>query len=254
MPRFGGLPDVAERRETGVLVHGETVIPYRVSRSARRKKTIAIKVAAATGVEVMAPRRATLAQIHEVVALRMAWIVKRLAEDGARPAAKRFIEGECMPYRGEDLPLRLREGSFQTAKVALADGAFCLSLPAGLSASGRAEAGGRAFRIWYREAAKHLVADSVARWAPIVGETPAAVYVRDQRARWGSCGADGTLRLSLRLAMLAPELLDYVVVHELCHLRYRNHAKVFWDAVAAVLPGHLERRAAIRAVSRRLPV
>jgi predicted metal-dependent hydrolase len=87
---------------------------------------------------------------------------------------------------------------------------------------------------------------SVARWAPVVGKRPSRVLVRNQKRQWGSCAPDGTLRLNWRLVLLDPELLDYVVVHELAHLRVRNHSPKFWSAVAEVLPDFKDRRKRLR--------
>jgi predicted metal-dependent hydrolase len=78
------------------------------------------------------------------------------------------------------------------------------------------------------------------------------VLIRNQRRRWGSCGGDGTLRFNWRLVHAARPLLDCVVVHELAHLAVRNHSSDFWAQVAQIMPDHLERRAALRAIGRRL--
>src|SRR5690349_16889241 len=89
---------------------------------------------------------------------------------------------------------------------------------------------------WYRRRARERIAQSVARWSPAVGVAATNVKIRDQRQRWGSCAPDGTFRSNWRIAMADGWLLDYVVVHELCHLRHRTHSREFWVAVEGVLP------------------
>lgn len=101
---------------------------------------------------------------------------------------------------------------------------------------------------WYRREARRELTRRAGCWAPVVGAAPARICVRDQRSRWGSCSARGTVSLSWRLVLLEPELADYVVVHELCHLRQMNHSPAFWAAVEAVLPDWRARRAALRAL------
>jgi len=99
-----------------------------------------------------------------------------------------------------------------------------------------------AIERWYREQAAEEFAARVARWAPEVGATPSRVLVRAQRRRWGSCAADGSLRLNWRLMLADLAIVDYVVVHELAHLLVPSHSPAFWDVVAQVLPDHRARR------------
>lgn len=77
------------------------------------------------------------------------------------------------------------------------------------------------------------------------------ITIRDQKTRWGSCSKKGTLSFNYRIALLAPELADYVIVHELCHLGAFNHSKQFWALVAQALPDHIVRRRAIKKHSLR---
>ena len=80
------------------------------------------------------------------------------------------------------------------------------------------------------------------------------VLVRDQRSRWGSCSSDGTLRFSWRLGMVAPDLIDSVVVHELAHLEVMNHSPAFWEVVLKAMPDARERRKRLNEVGRVLPL
>jgi predicted metal-dependent hydrolase len=103
-----------------------------------------------------------------------------------------------------------------------------------------------AFGRWYRARAAEDLAARVPSWSKAVGEQPTRVLVRDQTRRWGSCSADRTLRFNWRLAMAEPALIDYVVVHELVHLRHPNHGPGFWSAVHEVLPETPALRAKLR--------
>ncbi|HEX7557121.1 MAG TPA: M48 family metallopeptidase, partial [Leptolinea sp.] len=76
-----------------------------------------------------------------------------------------------------------------------------------------------------------------------IGVQPASISIRSQRTRWGSCSTRGTLSFNWRLIMAPPEVLDYVVVHELAHLKERNHSKKFWAVVALYCPHYLKYRA-----------
>ena len=100
----------------------------------------------------------------------------------------------------------------------------------------RAEA--RRAYLLHKEAARRFAYAAVARFAPAYGVKVAAISIRDQKTRWGSCSRNGRLSFNYRLAMLPPRLAEYVVVHELCHLLEFNHSPRFWAQVAKAVPEH----------------
>lgn len=94
-----------------------------------------------------------------------------------------------------------------------------------------------------RERAKSVLAQRTAYFARQIGVTYGRITVRDQKTRWGSCSQTGNLNFNFRLILAPLEVLDYVVVHELCHRRQMNHSAQFWQEVAQVLPNYRERKA-----------
>ena len=94
-----------------------------------------------------------------------------------------------------------------------------------------------------RERAKSVLAQRTAYFARQIGVTYGRITVRDQKTRWGSCSQAGNLNFNFRLILAPPEVLDYVVVHELCHRRQMNHSAQFWQEVAQVLPDYRARKA-----------
>ena len=94
-----------------------------------------------------------------------------------------------------------------------------------------------------RERAKSVLAQRTAYFARQIGVTYGRITVRDQKTRWGSCSQTGNLNFNFRLILAPPEVLDYVVVHELCHRRQMNHSAQFWQEVAQVLPDYRKRKA-----------
>lgn len=85
------------------------------------------------------------------------------------------------------------------------------------------------------------IPERVAHFAPLVGVTYGRITIRNQRTRWGSCSSRGNLNFNCLLMLTPPEVIDYVVVHELCHRKEMNHSQLFWNEVARVLPGYAEQ-------------
>ena len=105
-----------------------------------------------------------------------------------------------------------------------------------------------AFEAWYRERTALKLPPRVERIASLLGVRPKAILVRDQRSRWASCAADGTLRFNWRAVMAPPAVLDYLVAHELAHLRVRGHTPEYWAVVAQAAPDYRLRRERLREV------
>lgn len=90
----------------------------------------------------------------------------------------------------------------------------------------------------YRQAARDYFTKRCAYYRPFTGGNYTRITIRDQKTRWGSCSSTGTLSFNYRLMFAPPRVLDYVVVHELCHLTHMNHSRDFWDLVASVMPDY----------------
>ena len=128
-------------------------------------------------------------------------------------------------------------------------------MPIGLDESKRYDGIRKAFVQWYRQRAAQRLPQTVELWRKRMGwpEAP-GVLVRDQRQRWGSCAPDGTLRFNWRVVMLQPELAEYVVVHELAHLKVSSDSAEYWAQVSGLLPDAQQRRQRLREAGKMLPI
>ena len=149
-----------------------------------------------------------------------------------------------MPFLGQRLHLLLRDSAGRGSVRPLL-GALEVAIPTDLNGERRA-AVVAVLERWYREQADAELRARVGRFAAAMALTPPGVLVRAQRHLWGSCSPRGVVRFNWRLIMAPGGIVDYVVVHELCHLRHPHHQKSFWDAVGAVLPDYRFRRAELR--------
>ena len=236
------------------LALGNSEIEYTVKRSRRRKKTVQISISGGA-VVVSAPMRTPNREIQAIVQKRSGWILGKLAADAQQQPPLRLVTGDTLPYLGRELPLVVEEAGVRRPSARLDGDSLLVVLPLDLAEDERRDAVQGALVAWYRARAAELLADSVARWLPTMGLTEMPrVLVREQRTRWGSCSADGTLRFSWRLAMVEPELIDSVAVHELAHLEVMDHSPAFWEVMLRAMPDARERRKRLGEAGRRLPL
>ncbi|MGQ9675415.1 MAG: M48 family metallopeptidase [Chloroflexota bacterium] len=240
--------------ERGKVVFGNTKIEYIINRSKRRKKTVAIVLDRAEGVLVAAPAKLSKEQIRQVVLKRADWIVRKASEDVLHPRRKEFVSGESLLYLGREVRLFAELDGARRPSLRFDHWSFHLTLPAGLDGEKRREVAAAAVVGWYKDRASERLSQRVAHWAGVAGYAPNRVLVRDQRQRWGSCGPDGTLRFNWRIIMAPPSLIDYVVVHEMAHLRVRNHSPAFWAEVHRMMPDYKMRRSLLKELGPRLTI
>ena len=213
-------------------------------RWSRRRRTIGISVARGGGLRVLAPAGVPARKLAGTVRAKLPWVRRKLAELealGPPPPRLRFVDGERLPYLGRTYRLSIVDGAEPAgAPVALRRGRF--ELARGLDGEARA-----AFVRWYTERARARLDARVAHYAPLVGATPAGVVVRDLGTRrWGVCDARTRLvSFHWELVLQPPEVIDYVVVHELAHLHEPNHGPQFWRRVTVVMPDWKRRRSVL---------
>ena len=205
----------------------------RVIRSDR--KSFALELTPDGQLIVRAPRSASDAQIHAVVAKKASWIAKtrtRLAAQYAHHKPKTFTPGETFWYLGEQYPLRLTDRQRPMLDL---DGTFNLSRHAGNQAK-------EIFIAWYREETRQITNNMIQTYAKQYGFKVNGVRITSARTRWGSCSGKGNLNFTYRLCMAPLPVMAYVVVHELVHLRVPNHSRDFWKAVARIDPSYQDSR------------
>jgi predicted metal-dependent hydrolase len=234
--------------ERGQVQFGASVIDYRVLRSRRRRKTVEITIDPAAGVLVAAPAVTTGEDIRAIIARRAAWIVRHVTEEDLRPRPRRFVSGESLPYLGRQVRIQVTAAPVRRVTVRFTHWSFQIVEPEGLDEHKRRRAIERAIVQWYQARASERLRERVRCWAAVAGYSSPPVFIRSQRQRWGSCSADGTLRFNWRIVMAPPALIDYVMVHELAHLRVRNHSAEFWAILQRLMPDYERRRARLREV------
>lgn len=239
------IPASVEQLERSCVQWGQTSIPYGVRRS-RRRSTVSIAIHPRDGVLLTAPAATPIARLDRVVHAKARWIVERLRRGSVlppQPAQREFVDGETFHYLGRQYRLRVEP---RLEGVALRRGL----LVAGVQDARRGSGGGAehvrdALVCWYRQHAAERLPDFAGHWARRLGVT-VNVALRDQRARWGSCDRAGSLRLNWRIIQAPRTCIEYVVAHEVVHVRHPNHTPAFWGALGRVMPDYEQRRTRLR--------
>ena len=202
----------------------------------RGRRGIGLKVDE-TGLTVSAPLAMSLAQVETLVRESEGWILRKVREWSARqvPVAA-WHEGARLPFLGGGLGLRLVGGAPRVER--LED-----ELVVRVRAPADAQQVKRAVIGWYKRAAAAHFAVRVEELACAAGIPAPTLLLSSATARWGSCNTDRVVRLAWRLVKAPPELVDYVICHELAHLRHMNHSARFWAEVARQCPDYRALRA-----------
>ena len=214
----------------------------------------------------------TVERATQFVSAKRGWVYRKLAEKDALtgpPIVKQFVEGEGFAYLGRSYRLTLtadttgarldRVRSVQQAGLGPARNADppAVRLERGRFHMSAAEAdrGAAAMRSWYIDVGGQWLRRRIRPWATRLGEDAVAVDVRDLGYRWGSArSTDGPQRINVHWAtlQLPPSLIDYVLVHELAHLRETNHTPEFWSTVSRLMPGYELQKANLAAIGKNI--
>jgi predicted metal-dependent hydrolase len=228
---------------------------YRLTRS--RRKTIGMSVGP-EGLDVRAPRWVSLGAIEEALHEKAAWILRKLQESQERQKHMQstvieWRDGICLPYLGETVRLHLdaahffsETGACREAAAPDTEGQVTRLLKVAVSQNASPSQIRDAVQAWLMGQAKQLFIHRLNHFAPVLGVQWRKLSLSNASTRWGSAGSDGSIRLNWRLVHFKPEIIDYVVVHELSHLRVMDHSPLFWETVRTVVPDYASRRAQLR--------
>ncbi|MEX1668373.1 M48 family metallopeptidase [Zhongshania guokunii] len=196
-----------------------------------RRKTADIRVEDGA-VLIVIPISLPIERVDSLLKTKRTWIKEKIAlHREAQPASeKQFVSGEAFSYLGRNYRLKVEEGAFQP--VRLLKGRLVVTVPKGKDQPHMIR---NALIRWYKRQAEQKLCEKVERYAPIVGVEPADVRIKTFKSRWGSCTAKGILEFNWRIMMAPNRCVDYVVVHELCHLKRHDHSAEFWKEVGKVM-------------------
>jgi hypothetical protein len=211
-----------------------------------RRRTIALVITPDGELIVRAPIRAPVAMINEFVKEKRSWIQKKIGEIQQRPAATVYAyeEGETFLYMGRAYPLHIVKS--ENGAIERTDRlCVCHTLMPDIK---------NRMKRWYMQEAQREISARCMWFSMKTGHVPTTIRISDARQRWGSCTHKGGLNFSWRLIQAPPEIIDYVVVHELVHISQPDHSKKFWAKVREIMPDYERRREWLRQNERLLRI
>lgn len=228
------------------VVLGHAVVAYALQRA--RRRSIGFTVGA-DGLSVRAPTWVTLAAVDAALREKSVWILRKLDEARERQqrlehARIRWQDGAVLPYLGAPLRVVLDPGERVAGALRTAgEGAEAArQLHIGLPGVARPEQIRDAVQAWLMRGARQHFTERLEHFAPLLGVRWTRLRLSSAQTRWGSARADGSICLNWRLLHYPPSVIDYVVAHELAHLRVMDHSPRFWDTVRTVVPDYAALR------------
>lgn len=199
-----------------------------------RKKSALLKVSDNL-VQLVVPLNLSDNRIHEILKKKTAWIKRKLIENLMLPKhkEKEFVNGESFAYLGKNYRLKIIQSAENQVK--LKGGYIQVSVAKNSSA--------RDLLIdWYKNLAIQKLLEKSNRYAKIIGAHPTLIRVKEYKSKWGSCSVKGDIAFNWKIIMAPHSVIDYLVVHELCHLVEHNHSSKYWKLVEKIMPNHREQK------------
>lgn len=218
---------------------GNSKIKYRVKKSSRRNTTQI--VVNRMGVEITTPSKKSQKQITELVQKNAKWIYKKqLLAKEEKPFKLTFEHGSRLPFFGRNYLLDVKQTK-KSESFSLKNGKFQARINKISKARVR-----KLYLDWSKKKAPPLFEKSVKKYTKKIGADYSKILVKNQKNRWGSVSKNGTINFNQKLIRAPSKIVDYVVAHEVCHLKIPNHSRKYWDLLGSVMPDYEEKKEWLR--------
>jgi len=221
----------------GTRINGQS-ITYTLRRSFKARR-VRLEVRQQTGLTVIVPRSYPISQLYGLLKSKERWIsrnLQRFSKSQSLSAPKELKYGDTVPYLGQDLELVKQENHHGDSIVLEGNK---LAISPDLSNNGLLES---ALEQWYRIEAARLINERTTKLGSQMGISYKRLVIRGQKTRWGSCSHKKNLSFNWKLIIAPEPVVEYVIIHELIHLKEMNHSKKFWELIAQYCPGWREHK------------
>lgn len=216
-------------------------------RSKKRRKTISLRIKEDGRIVLYVPYHTPKGEIEGFIKEKESWVIRKISEKerSTKETEKAFTPGETFLYLGESYPLEIRESDHQEPPLKLSFGKFILGQE-------HIEEARDLFIHWYKREAKERLADRVDYYSRRLQLFPEGVKITSAKYRWGSCSRGNRLSLSWRVILAPLSIIDYIVIHELVHIKEKNHSGRFWGYLESFLPDYRKQRLWLKENGHRL--
>jgi len=213
---------------------------YHLIRSRKRRKTLSLQIREDGRVVIRVPYHTPASEVERFIRERRSWVEKKLSEkeEAIRKAQRVFVSGEKFLYLGERYPLEIGDGE-KMDPLAFSFGKFLLHRKCVAKARDL-------FIEWYKKEAKEKLSERLAYYSERLCLSPNGIRITSARSRWGSCSRDDRLSFSWRIMMASLNVIDYLLIHELAHIKEKNHSRRFWCLVESIMPDYRVRKLWLR--------
>jgi len=238
--RFQKLPKTEHQIKTK---SGE--LSFQLAKSSQRR-TLAIYVDDKAQVSVYAPSHVSEKSIFKFINEKSDWVVESIRASEKKIKLKErkdFRAGNEFYFLGEKYPVRVQQDDIKRSRIYFDGNAWLVIVPPDLSDKKIKEHIKTRMLGWYREQAKEVIGGRLLHHARIIGVDPSEIAVKTQKRLWGNCDhGEAKININWQIILSPMNVIDYVVVHELCHLIVPNHSQRFWRKVEKFLPDYKERK------------
>lgn len=216
-------------------------------RSKKRRKTLSLRIKEDGKIHLSVPYHTSRNEIERFLRKTESWIISKVSEKerASRESKKAFIPGEKFLYLGEFYPLEIRDSDHREPPLKLSFGKFILD-------QGHLKEARDLFINWYKREAQETIARRLEYYSHRLGLFPKTIRITNAQFRWGSCSRENRLSFSWRVMMAPLAIVDYILIHELAHIKEKNHSKSFWGFLESILPDYRRRRLWLKENSHRL--
>lgn len=197
------------------------------------------------GLRVVKPIKAKMAEVEKVLQAKSDWIYKHYQDYQTMKVDEKqrnWESGESVLYRGKDYDIKIFQHKEKSTRIHFNGSSFEIFINEMFSENERNFLIESAFKKWYRINAYEAIKDRLDTYCKIIGLAHNMMKIKEQKTRWGSCSNKGNLNFNWKLIMSPQWVIDYVIIHEICHLRFLNHSKEYWTMVEMYMPNFKEAR------------
>ena len=217
---------------------------YQIIRS--KRKTIAIVVKTSGEVIIRAPRKFESTLIYEMVQKKRDWILKKLNQFAAQKTQFQhqltFVNGKGILFQGNTCSVQVHLIEKKRTRIEFQWKVFHVFVNENLGDEEKELSIRKKMMEWFKKQAFDFISLRIEQIKLLINVKPKKITIRNQKTRWGSCSSSGALNFNLRLLMAPVSVIDYVIIHELCHLKEKSHSKQFWALVNSILPDYKEKK------------